>query len=89
MDRTQTVNHIQIALSVVLGREVEDVSEQTRLFEDLALDSTSVIELLMSLEDTIEDLAIDPDELAPEVFRTVGSLADYVQGGFVGAETAA
>jgi acyl carrier protein len=32
----------------------------------------------MSLEDTI-DLQIDPDDLEPDVFRTVGSLTDYIQ----------
>jgi acyl carrier protein len=45
------------------------------------MDSTSVIELLMSLEDTM-GLEIDPDELGPEVFRTVGSLTDYIEAQF-------
>lgn len=78
MNRSETVDHIRIALSSVLGREILDLTESSRLFEDLALDSTSVIELLMSLEDTI-DLQIDPDDLEPDVFRTVGSLTDYIQ----------
>lgn len=88
MDRTQIVDHIQIALSAVLGREVGELTEEARLFEDLALDSTSIIELLISLEDTIGRLEIDPDELEPEVFRTVGSLADYVETSFVKAGAA-
>lgn len=81
MNRTDILAHLQIALSTVLNREVPEISPELRLFEDLALDSTSVIELLMSLEDTI-DLEIDPDELGPEVFKTVGSLADYIEAGF-------
>lgn len=81
MNRTEIITHLRIALSEVLGREVTDLSTESRLFEDLALDSTSVIELLMSLEDTI-GLEIDPDELGPEVFRTVGSLTDYIEAGF-------
>ncbi len=81
MNRTDILAHLQIALSTVLNREVPEIRDELRLFEDLALDSTSVIELLMSLEDTI-DLEIDPDELGPEVFKTVGSLADYIQAGF-------
>jgi acyl carrier protein len=81
MNRTEIVAHLQIALSAVLNREVADVSPELRLFEDLSLDSTSVIELLMSLEDTI-GLEIDPDELGPEVFRTVGSLTDYIESAF-------
>jgi acyl carrier protein len=82
MDRTEIIDHVRIALSAVLNREVSDLTEDSRLFEDLALDSTSVIELLMGLEDTI-DLQIDPDDLEPEVFRTVGTLTDYVQAGFL------
>ncbi|HVK23848.1 MAG TPA: phosphopantetheine-binding protein [Actinokineospora sp.] len=84
MDRTEIIDHLRIALSTVLNRDIGELAEDQRLFEDLALDSTSVIELLMSLEDTI-DLEIDPDELEPDVFRTVGSLADYVSAGFARA----
>ena len=81
MDRTQIVEHVRISLSEVLNRELPELTEQTRLFEDLALDSTSVIELLMGLEDTI-GLEIDPDDLEPEVFQTVGRLTDYIERGF-------
>jgi acyl carrier protein len=84
MNRSETVDHVRIALSSVLGRDIPDLTEQSRLFEDLALDSTSVIELLMSLEDTI-DLQIDPDDLEPDVFRTVGSLTDYIQNSLTSA----
>jgi acyl carrier protein len=83
MNRTEIIEHLRIALSAVLNKEC-DVAPDMRLFEDLALDSTSVIELLMSLEDTV-GLEIDPDELGPEVFRTVGTLADYVEAGFAKA----
>lgn len=78
MDRTQIVEHVRIALGEVLNRRIDALAEETRLFEDLALDSTSVIELLMGLEDTM-DIEIDADELEPEVFQTVGSLTDYVE----------
>lgn len=81
MKRAEIIAHLQTSLSDVLNREVPELREELRLFEDLALDSTSVIELLMSLEDTI-GLEIDPDELVPEVFQSVRSLADYVETGF-------
>ncbi|MFE5729540.1 acyl carrier protein [Streptomyces sp. NPDC056528] len=77
MDRAQILKHLQEALADVLNKDIPDLAEEMRLFEDLALDSTSVIELLMALEDTV-GLEIDPDELEPDVFATVGSLADYV-----------
>jgi acyl carrier protein len=86
MTRSEILEHLRTALSSVLNREVEELRPEQRLFEDLALDSTSVIELLMSLEDTV-GLEIDPDELVPEVFETVGSLTDYIEAGF--AESAA
>ena len=81
MNREEIVAHLRVALSAVLNKEVGSLSAESRLFEDLALDSTSVIELLMSLEDTI-GLEIDPDELGPEVFQTVGSLTEYIERGF-------
>ncbi len=81
MNRSEIVAHLRIALSAVLNREVGELTPAARLFEDLALDSTSVIELLMSLEDTI-GLEIDPDDLGPEVFQTIGSLTEYIEASF-------
>ena len=86
MDRAEILLQLRSSLSEVLNREGPELREDANLFDDLALDSTSVIELLMSLEDTV-GLEIDPEELAPEVFKTVASLADYVEAGF--ARTAA
>ncbi|MFF7984809.1 MULTISPECIES: acyl carrier protein [Streptomyces] len=77
MNREQIVEHIRIALSSVLNREIGQLEENVRLVEDLSLDSTSVIELLMALEDTM-GLELDVEDLQPEVFQTVGSLADYL-----------
>lgn len=87
MERTQVVEIIAAALRDVLGRELGDIGEGTRLFEDLAVDSTSVIELLMGLEDAI-DLEVDADALDPEVFDTVGSLTDYVLANLAPVPTA-
>jgi acyl carrier protein len=81
MERAQIIEHVRISLSDVLNRELPTLTEETRLFEDLALDSTSVIELLMGLEDTI-GMEIDPDDLEPEVFQTVARLTDYIERGF-------
>ena len=81
-DTTSTVDGIETsivrALSQVLNRELTDVSSDTRLFEDLSLDSTSVLELLMVIE---EDLGceFDPDTLEQAHFATIGSLTGYVR----------
>jgi acyl carrier protein len=84
MNRTELLDHVRLALTAVLNRDLPDLSEESRLFEDLGLDSTSVIELLMSLETSI-NLEIDPDSLEPEVFMTVRSLADYIEATFARA----
>ncbi len=84
MNRDEIVEHVRVALNQVLNREVPELGEDARLFEDLSLDSTSVIELLMGLEDTM-DLEIDPDDLEPEVFRTVRTLTDFIEAGYANA----
>lgn len=59
--------------------ELGGISRQTRLFDDLAFDSTTVLEFLMELEDTL-GVEFDPFTLTPEDFETVGALLDYVTG---------
>jgi acyl carrier protein len=80
MNREQTVEQIRVALSRVLDREIPPLREDVRLVEDLSLDSTSVIDLLMALEDVV-GRELDVDDLEPDVFRSVGSLADYLAVG--------
>ncbi|MEY9934533.1 acyl carrier protein [Catenulispora sp. GP43] len=83
-----TIAAVRAAISATLSKEPPELTTQTRLFSDLALDSTSVIELLMALEDTL-NLHIDPDELTPEVFETVGALAEYVEACLAGQQVPA
>jgi acyl carrier protein len=79
MERTGIIEHIRQSLTVGLGREVSDLHETTLLYEDLGLESIGTLELLLQLEDTL-GIEVDPEDLEMEVFRTVGSLADYVTG---------
>jgi acyl carrier protein len=76
-DRRDITTKIEAALSEVLMREISGLPEETRLFEDLQLDSTTVLELLMALEDRI-GFEVDPDNLDMADFETIGTLADYV-----------
>jgi acyl carrier protein len=76
-DRADIIAKIEAALSEVLMRDISGLSEGTRLFEDLQLDSTAVLELLMALEDNI-GFEVDPDNLDMADFKTLGTLADYV-----------
>ena len=78
MNRSEIVTSVIRSIAEVLQREVPDVTEDTRLFDDLQLDSTSILELLMAVEDTME-VEIDPEGLDMDSFRTIGTLADYLQ----------
>ncbi|MBP2702770.1 acyl carrier protein [Microbispora sp. RL4-1S] len=77
IDRGTIVIAISAALADVLKREADQIAEGTRLFDDLGLDSTSVLELLMRIEDDL-GVEFDTDTLEQRHFETVGTLADYV-----------
>ena len=64
------------ALAAMRDREPDTITEKTRLFDDLGFDSTSILELLMTLEDEL-DFEFDPETLEPDDFETVGTLAAY------------
>ena len=84
MKRTVIIERIQQSLTMALGREVPELHETTLLYEDLGLESVGTLELLLGLEDSL-GIEVDPEDLEMEVFRTVGSLADYVTGHLVTA----
>ncbi|MFE6235997.1 acyl carrier protein [Cellulosimicrobium sp. NPDC057862] len=77
LGRERVVGAVVEALSSVLGRPLPDVTEATRLFDDLDLDSTSVLGLLMALEDSL-DMEVDPESLEQHHLESVGSLTDFV-----------
>jgi len=64
-------------LARVLRQEPSGLTEDTLLLEELGLDSTGLLEALMELEDSA-GFEADVDELDPAIFKTVGSLTDYV-----------
>jgi acyl carrier protein len=76
--KRSVVEVIEVALGAVLDREVPDLTEDTQLFDDLRLDSSSVLELLMLVEDAT-GITVDPEELDIDRLRSVGSFADYVE----------
>lgn len=77
MNRADVVNHIESTLTEVLERPVDGLSEETRLFDDLHLDSTSILEVLMALEDAV-GVEVDPEQLEMSDFASVGSLTSYL-----------
>ncbi|TDD11073.1 acyl carrier protein [Nonomuraea deserti] len=77
IERSTVSNTIAGELAAILNREVTGISDSTSLFDELGLDSTTVLELLMRLEDTLM-IEFDTDTLEQHHFETVGTLADYV-----------
>lgn len=77
MERGDVIAGIERALADVLQREMPALSEDVRLFDDLNMDSTSALELLMTLEDII-GVEIDAENLTMDNFATIGTLADYL-----------
>jgi acyl carrier protein len=77
MNKEKMIELVKVAINDVLNDEDKSITVSTKLFEDLDLDSTSIIELLMALEDNIPELSIDPEDLRAEHFESVNTLADY------------
>ncbi|MFE2753739.1 phosphopantetheine-binding protein [Actinosynnema sp. NPDC059335] len=75
--RERIVDAITTVLSEVLAYELPEVTEGSRLLDDLGLDSTGVYELLMELEEALE-VEFDTDNLERAHFETVRSLTDFV-----------
>ncbi|GAA2358653.1 acyl carrier protein [Streptomyces sparsogenes] len=78
MRKSSAEQSVLAALRQVLGRgELSGVDSGTLLFEDLGLDSTSVIELLMLIE-TETGAEFDTESLELEHFASVGTLTEFV-----------
>lgn len=79
MDRTTVLSALEAALTDVLERPVNGLEGHIKLFDDLHLDSTTTLEMLMSLEDSI-GLTVDPEELDVDDFESVDTFTDFVLG---------
>ena len=76
MERAQALEHIRVAVEKVTRRDIPTLTDDTPL-PALGLDSTGMLELLMELEE-LATFVVDPDDLQPEIFLTVGTLCDYL-----------
>ncbi|KIF72782.1 acyl carrier protein [Streptomyces sp. 150FB] len=77
MDRQHVVTALENALTDVLERPVAGLTGDVKLFADLHLDSTTMLEMLMFLEDSIS-LVVDPEELDADDFVSVDTFTDFV-----------
>jgi acyl carrier protein len=65
------------SITELLDRDPASISPDTRFFEDLGFDSTSILVLLTQIETKL-GIEFDPDELEPRDLETVGTLVDFV-----------
>ena len=79
---TDTLDAVRAVLieSLELSHQEGDLSPDTVLFGSLPeLDSFGVVALVGALEERF-DITIDDDEFGAELFETVRSLTDFVDG---------
>lgn len=74
--RDEVVAAIGTALAAVLDSAPPPITDTTNLFE-LGVDSTSVLELLLQLEEDL-DWEFEAENLTMAHVETVGALADFV-----------
>lgn len=67
---------IREILSEQLDAELETITVDTKIEEDLSADSLDVVELLMSIEDEF-GIEIPDEEI--EKLRTVGDVVNYIE----------
>jgi len=75
----EIIQYVKQALVKTLALSCADhVTTQTRLKEDLGLDSMSSLTFLMALEDTIDGFLVNPETLDLADLVDVGSISDYI-----------
>ncbi len=76
-ERARVIAAVNEALGEVLQRDLGDLESDTKLFDQLGLDSTGVLDLLLRLEELL-DCEFDTENLEMAHFATVESLADFI-----------
>ncbi len=76
MDSIYAVLPRVLATSPAAGPEL---SEKTRLMDDLGMTSVAMLELMLGLEDVL-DIQMDVEEIQPDDVACIGALADFVAG---------
>lgn len=79
--RERVLESIYIVLPEVLtaGLGRPELSEKTRLMEDLGMTSVATLELMLGLEEAL-DIQIDVEEIQPSDVACLGGLADFIAG---------
>jgi len=73
----QTVKELMVE-RLFLKITPEQIGDETEIMEELGVDSVSVFEIVVGLEETF-GISFGDDEFKIETFRTPKSIADYVR----------
>jgi len=65
------------AVSKVLGEKVPPLEDKMSMFEELRMDSTTMLETMMELEDVLH-FTVDPEDLDIEDFLTVDAYIQFL-----------
>ena len=76
--KTGALEALRTAFSKVLNEDIPPLTSEMSLFEDLYLDSTTMLETLMELEDML-GFRVDPNSLEVEDFLTVKSFVTFLE----------
>ncbi len=76
---TTVIHQVTSALSKALnGKALSDISPETKLRDDLGLDSITSLTFLMALEEEVEGFVVDPDTLNMDDLDCIKTITDYV-----------
>lgn len=75
--RRRVVDSIGALLPRVLKRELSEIPEDIRLFDELGLSSSKTLELLLALEEEL-GIEVDVDEIDRGDLVSIGAFADFV-----------
>ena len=76
MERNEIFEKLKQILSLAGGETIEDLTEETRLAQDLGLNSVNVLYLVIAIE---EMFGFEFDDVGINTFQTVGDVIDYIQ----------
>lgn len=78
MTTTMEMLVIEALASLLDMDDASRITPQTRIEDDLGIDSGLLLELFMMMEERVPNLQIDPAELRPTEFETVGKFAAMI-----------
>ncbi|MBO3751104.1 hypothetical protein J5X84_33955 [Streptosporangiaceae bacterium NEAU-GS5] len=78
-DRVMESIHTVLPGLLPAGSSAPELSDKTRLMEDLGMTSVVTLELMLGLEDVL-DIQIDVEEIQPDDVSSLGALADFIAG---------